>query len=50
MQSASVDQEKAVNNLKKLLDYKFTVILPSHGESVTDNAKEKLRNFIEELN
>ncbi len=50
MQSASVDQGKAVNNLKKLLDYKFTVILPSHGESVTDNAKEKLRNFIEELN
>ena len=50
MQSASVDQEKAVSNLKKLLDYKFTVILPSHGEPVKENAKEKLRKFLVELN
>jgi glyoxylase-like metal-dependent hydrolase (beta-lactamase superfamily II) len=49
MPNASMDQEKAVKNLKKLLDYSFKVILPSHGEPVKENAKEKLKKFIEEL-
>lgn len=44
----SMDQEKAVSNLKKLLGYKFKVILPSHGESIKANAKEKLKKLIVE--
>ena len=48
MPTASMDQEKAVRNLKKLLNYRFKVILPSHGEPVKENAKEKLKKLIEE--
>ena len=48
MLTASMDQEKAVRNLKKLLNYRFKVILPSHGEPVKENAKEKLKKLIEE--
>ena len=48
MPNASMDQEKAVRNLKKLLNYRFEVILPSHGEPVKENAKEKLKKLIEE--
>jgi glyoxylase-like metal-dependent hydrolase (beta-lactamase superfamily II) len=48
MPNASMDQENAVKNLKKLLNYPFEVILPSHGEPVKENAKEKLKKFIEE--
>ena len=47
MPNASMDQEKAVRNLKKLLNYNFKVILPSHGEPVKENAKEKLKKLIE---
>ncbi len=48
MATASMDQEKAVKNLGKLLNYNFKVILPSHGEPVKENAKEKLKTLIEE--
>ena len=48
MPTASMDQEKAVRNLKKLLNYSFKVILPSHGEPIKENAKEKLKKLIEE--
>lgn len=48
MPNASLDQEKAVRNLEKLLNYSFKVILPSHGEPVKENAKEKLKKLIEE--
>ncbi len=48
MATASMDQEKAVRNLKKLLNYEFKIILPSHGEAVKENAKEKLKKLIEE--
>lgn len=47
MPSASMDQEMAVNNLTKLLNYNFQVILPSHGEPILDHAKEKLQSFID---
>ena len=49
MPNASMDQEMAVANLGKLLDYNFEVILPSHGEPILDHAKEKLQSFIDEL-
>ena len=49
MPSASMDQERAVKNLKKLLNYQFTAILPSHGEPITNNVREKLNHFIEGL-
>jgi len=49
MPTASVDQEKAMRNLKKLLNYTFTVILPSHGEPIRENAREKLKKFIDEI-
>lgn len=48
MATASMDQEKAVRNLEKLLNYEFEIILPSHGEPVKENAKEKLKKLIEE--
>jgi len=48
MPNASMDQEKAVRNLKKLLNYSFKVILPSHGEPIKENAKEKLKKLIGE--
>jgi len=48
MSNASMDQEKAVRNLTKLLNYTFKVILPSHGEPIKENAKEKLKKLIEE--
>jgi glyoxylase-like metal-dependent hydrolase (beta-lactamase superfamily II) len=49
MPITTMDQEKAVRNLKKLLNYRFQVILPSHGEPIKENAKEKLKKLIEEL-
>jgi glyoxylase-like metal-dependent hydrolase (beta-lactamase superfamily II) len=49
MPSASMDQDMAVKNLKKLLRYHFKVILPSHGEPISENAKDKLQHFIEGL-
>jgi glyoxylase-like metal-dependent hydrolase (beta-lactamase superfamily II) len=49
MPSASLDQDKAVKNLTKLLRYDFKVILPSHGEPIGENAREKLQHFIEGL-
>ena len=49
MANASMDQEMAVGNLLKLLDYNFEVILPSHGEPILDHAKEKLHSFIDGL-
>ena len=49
MPSASMDQDMAVKNLKKLLSYPFKVILPSHGEPIGGNAREKLKHFIEGL-
>ena len=49
MPSASMDQELAVNNLTKLLKYNFKVILPSHGEPIGENARDKLKQFIEGL-
>jgi len=48
MPSAGMDQETALKNLKKLLAYPFEIILPSHGDLVKENAKEKLKKFIEE--
>jgi glyoxylase-like metal-dependent hydrolase (beta-lactamase superfamily II) len=48
MPNASMDQEKALKSLKKLLNYNFNIILPSHGDSVINNSKIKLQNFIEE--
>lgn len=48
MPSASMDQAKAIKNLKKLLNYNFEVILPSHGDPVKENTREKLIKFIEE--
>ena len=48
--SSKSNYTKAVKNLKKLLDYSFKVILPSHGDPIKENAKEKLKKFIEELN
>jgi glyoxylase-like metal-dependent hydrolase (beta-lactamase superfamily II) len=48
MPSASMDQEMAVKNLRKLLNYNFSVILPSHGAPVKKNAKEKLEKLIKE--
>jgi glyoxylase-like metal-dependent hydrolase (beta-lactamase superfamily II) len=47
MPNASMDQEMAMKNLQKLLDYNFDVILPSHGDPIKENAKDKLRKFIE---
>jgi len=47
--TASLDQEKAISNLKKLLDYSFSAILPSHGEPITENAHQKLRDFVASL-
>lgn|GEM_PF-888494 len=44
--NASLDQEKAIANLQKLLDYKFRAILPSHGEPITENAYQKLKYFV----
>jgi hypothetical protein len=38
-----------VRNLRKLLNYRFQIILPSHGEPIKENAKEKLKKLIEEL-
>jgi glyoxylase-like metal-dependent hydrolase (beta-lactamase superfamily II) len=49
MPSASMDQDKALKNLTKLLRYNFKVILPSHGEPIGENAREKLKHFIEGL-
>ncbi len=49
MPNASMDQDMAVNNLSKLLDYNFQVILPSHGEPILDHGKEKLRSFIDSI-
>jgi len=49
MPSASMDQAMALKNIKKLLSYQFTVILPSHGEPIGGNAKQKLQQFIDEL-
>ena len=46
MPNASMDQEMAVKNLSKLLNYSFEVILPSHGEPILAHAKEKLQSFI----
>jgi glyoxylase-like metal-dependent hydrolase (beta-lactamase superfamily II) len=48
MPSASMDQQMALRSLKKLLNYNFNCILPSHGDTVKINAKEKLQKFIEE--
>ena len=47
--AASMDQKMALQNLIKLLDYNFTVMLPSHGEPIRENAREKLKKFIEDL-
>ena len=44
--NASLDQAKAIANLKKLLDYQFSAILPSHGEPITENAYPMLKSFI----
>jgi glyoxylase-like metal-dependent hydrolase (beta-lactamase superfamily II) len=46
LSNASMDQEKALANLKKLLDYTFSVILPSHGEPIKENARQKLEQLI----
>jgi hypothetical protein len=50
LSNASMDQEKALANLKILLDYNFSAILPSHGEPITQNAYEKLKDFIASVN
>lgn len=47
--NASLDQAKAVSNLKRLLDYTFNAILPSHGEPITENAYQKLKDFVASL-
>jgi glyoxylase-like metal-dependent hydrolase (beta-lactamase superfamily II) len=47
MPNASMDQEMAVRNLNKLLNYNFDVILPSHGDPIMEEAKEKLQSFID---
>lgn len=44
--NASLDQEKAIANLRKLPDYQFSAILPSHGEPITDDAHQKLKEFV----
>ena len=49
MPNASMDQDMAVSNLSKLLDYNFDVILPSHGDPIMEGAKAKLQSFIEEI-
>lgn len=46
MPTACHDQQKAIKNLKKLLNYQFEIIFPSHGEPIRENAKEKLKQFI----
>jgi glyoxylase-like metal-dependent hydrolase (beta-lactamase superfamily II) len=48
--NASMDHGKALANLKILLDYNFSAILPSHGEPITENAYEKLKDFIASVN
>jgi glyoxylase-like metal-dependent hydrolase (beta-lactamase superfamily II) len=49
MSNASMDQAKGIKNLKKLLNYNFEIILPSYGEPVKKNARDKLKKFIENL-
>jgi len=44
--NASLEQGKALANLKRLLDYNFSVILPSHGEPIKENAHQKLKTFV----
>jgi hypothetical protein len=45
----SVDYEQAIKSLSKLMQYNFTALLPSHGDSILGRGKEKLRTMLEEL-
>ena len=47
MPNASMDQDMALRNLSRLLNYKFDVILPSHGDPIMEGAKEKLQSFVD---
>jgi glyoxylase-like metal-dependent hydrolase (beta-lactamase superfamily II) len=42
----STDYAQALKSLKKLLNYSFSSILPSHGASIEVNGKEKLARMI----
>ncbi|MCX5886875.1 MAG: MBL fold metallo-hydrolase [Proteobacteria bacterium] len=44
---ASLNHKEALESLKRLLAYSFKIILPSHGKSVTEDGKERLRRVIE---
>jgi glyoxylase-like metal-dependent hydrolase (beta-lactamase superfamily II) len=49
MDKTSMNHADAVKNLKKLLNYDFEIIIPSHGEAIKDNARDKLKRFVEGL-
>ena len=44
-----VDWDMGVRNLKKLMDYQFESLLPSHGETIKNGAKRELELLIKEL-
>jgi glyoxylase-like metal-dependent hydrolase (beta-lactamase superfamily II) len=46
---ASLDHKKALENLKKLLTYNFKIILPSHGKSIREDGKKRLRRVLEAI-
>lgn len=43
----SADVAAADENLERLVDYEFDVGLVYHGSSVTENASEKIRSFVD---
>jgi glyoxylase-like metal-dependent hydrolase (beta-lactamase superfamily II) len=45
----SMDYEQAIKSLSKLLQYDFNAILPSHGTSIWERGKEKLRAMLQEF-
>ncbi|MET1128904.1 MAG: MBL fold metallo-hydrolase [Thermoproteota archaeon] len=45
----SMDPEGNRRSIKRLLDYSFTSILPSHGNPVVTGAREKLEQLVREL-
>jgi len=44
------DYNRAIKSLPKLLNYDFKAILTGHGESVSENGKEKLEVLLQEIN
>jgi glyoxylase-like metal-dependent hydrolase (beta-lactamase superfamily II) len=45
----SMDYAQAIKSLSKLPQYDFTAILPSHGTSIGERGKEKLRAMLQEF-